>query len=166
MPKYTFILVPLCVIVCLSGCASAAYRDDRTASEVLSCVEQAIPTDTPYRRAEDDYVSASAFGDDLELVQQQVSDWAIAPSQRTDLYPDEIAVFHAAGNPKQVAAALRRHGRSLTDRLSDYYRMYAPEQLPKLGNVSVKVCGRYVLMTVLDEQQTQAAHKAFEETLQ
>lgn len=169
MKKHLFLL-PICFLLCLSGCATQSYRDDRTASEVLSEVERAVSSDATFHRAEEDYLSASAFEEDVERLRQQVTDWAVALSDRSDSYPDEIAVFHVGDRlddrVQDVAEAVRRHGESLRLRLGDYFRMYAPTQLPKLENVSVKVCGRYVLLTVLDEQQTQAAQKAFEKALQ
>ena len=168
--KKRIFLLPICLLLCLSGCATPSYRDNRSAADVLADVERAMPTETPYRRAEDDYLSESAFGEDLDILQQQVMDWAVALSDRSDCHPDEIAVFRVGNTPndrvRDVSDAVKRHGDSLRSRLGDYFRMYAPEELPKLDNVSVKVCGRYVLLTVLDEQQTQAAQKAFEKALQ
>ena len=160
----------LCILLTLSACSTTAYRDDRTANELVSCVERAVPSEDGYRLVEPDYLSASAFGEDLDLIRTHVTDWAIALSDRSDTHPDEILVFHVKdGAPdtlRAVTDAVLRHKDRLRQRLGDYYRMYAPEELPKLESASVKVCGNYVLMTILDEQQTRTAHAAFEQALQ
>ena len=169
MKSYTIPLF-LCVLLTLSACSATAYRDDRSAADLVSRIEAAVPTEDGYRPVEPDYLSASAFGEDLDLIRTHVTDWAIALSDRSDTHPDEILVFHVKdGAPdtlRAVTDAVLRHKDRLRQRLSDYYRMYAPEELPKLENASVKVCGNYVLMTVLDERQTQTAHAAFEQALQ
>ena len=168
--KYSAFLSVLCLLLFLSACSPAAvYRDDRSAAEVLADVEKAVPSEAGYRSVEDDYLSPSTFGEDLTLLRSHVTDWAVAVSDRSDSNPDEILVFHVReATPEQLRAvtdAVRRYGESRRARLADYYRMYAPEQLPKLENLSVKVCGNYVLLTVLDEGQTKKAQAAFEQAL-
>ena len=159
----------LCILLTFSACSTTVYRDDKTATELVACVEQAVPTESGYRSVEPDYLSPSAFGEDIDLIQTHVTDWAIALSDRSDAHPDEILVFHVPGGApdtlRAVTDAVVRYKERLKQRLGDYYRMYAPEELDKLENASVKVCGNYVLMTILDEQQTRAAHTSFETAL-
>ena len=163
-------LILCCLSVFLPSCSpSVTYRNDLSATELMTRVEVAAPSEAGYRSVEEDYLSPSTFGEDLDLIRRHVTDWAVAVSDRSDSHPDQILIFRTEGDDsnslRAVTDAVRRYGEALQVRLGDYYRMYAPEELSKLDNLSVKTCGRYVLLTVLDEAQTKAAQTAFEQAL-
>jgi len=77
---------------------------------------------------------------------------------------DEYGVFKAADEKEAASVKAAAEG-YLRFRLDTWMREYMPEELPKLENAQVKVCGSYVLYAILDEDAAQAVFDAFEAAL-
>ena len=166
--KFRCMTFMLCLCAALTACSPArTYRNDYTAAQLMNDLAEAVPSEAGYRAVERDYL-ASNLGDDAKLIEQHVTDWDVRVSDRSDAHPDQIMILHVNDASDQLPAvtdAVHRYGEILQTRSRDYFRMYAPEEVSKLDNLSVKVCGNYILLTVLNEQQTAKAHAAFERAL-
>lgn len=167
--KYTvFVLLALSLSLgILTGCSKADYRDDLTATQVMDKLLAAVPAENGYRRVSDAFISGSTWGDEYTELLDMTADWHIVVAEDSDTNINEIGVIRVK-NPDHAdaaAAIVQAYVTAQQLRLPDLLEMYNPDELPKVGNAEVKVCGNYILYTILDSDATDTAQRTFEDTL-
>lgn len=161
----------LCLISCgvLAGCSETAYTNALTSSEVSHEVLVALPDGgKSFLRMETDYISESRFGERYgELLTRCYTSSVILTALDVSASADQIGIFHAnnEADAKIVLEIIEEYVDTETRKLRDAYEMYAKDEVVKLDNAQVKVCGTYIMYTFLSEEYTETVQNAFEETL-
>lgn len=157
----------LLLIFPLTACDSGNWRDDLTAASLTTTVKTALPAGDGWDTVSDDFVSPSAWGEDYADYLALVTDYVITRSAESDMNVDEIGIFHV-GNAKD-AAKIKSFAQNYLEaqklRMAPLLESYNQAELPKLDCAKVTVCGNYVLYTILNAEDTTAAHNAFENAL-
>lgn len=161
----------LCMVSCgvLVGCSDEEYTNDLTSTEVGGKVLTALPDGgRNYLRMEEDYISESRFGERYEeLLSRCYASSTILMAQDTSESADQIGIFHAnnKADAEIVLGIIEEYVETETRKLRDAYEMYAKDEVVKLDNAQIKVCGTYIMYTFLSEEDTETVQNAFEETL-
>lgn len=169
--KLLCLILCLCMVSCavLAGCSEDAYTNELTSSEVSSKVLAALPDGGKnYLRIEEDYISESRFGERYEeLLNRCYTSSTILMAQDTSESADQIGIFHAnnEADAKIVQEIIEEYVETETRKLRDAYEMYAKDEVVKLDNAQIKVCGTYILYTFLSKEDTEIIQNAFVETL-
>lgn len=158
MKKSISILLCMVLLMGLLAACGGSYRDDASISELEAAIDSSIGGAGSMIKAPDSYISFP--------IQIEASDYAEAcikvDSQGINI--NEYGVFKTTG--KDQAAALKtKLEESLAHRVETWMPEYMPEELPKLENAVVTVCGNYVMYAILDSDGRTAAANAFENTL-
>ena len=154
------ISILLCTVLLLgllAACGSS-YKDDVSISELESAIDSAIGGAGSMIKAPDSYVSFP--------IQLEASDYAEAciKLDSQGIIINEYGVFKTSG--KEQANALKNKLESyLSTSIENWNPAYMPEELPKLENAVVTVCGNYVMYAILDSDGRTAAENAFENAL-
>lgn len=169
--KLLCLILGLCMVSCcvLAGCSEEEYTNDLTSTEVSGKVLAALPDGGKnYLRMEDDYISESRFGERYEeLLSRCYTSSVILMAQDTSESADQIGIFHAnnEADAKIVLEIIEEYVETETRKLRDAYEMYAKDEVVKLDNARIKVCGTYILYTFLSKEDTETVQNAFEEAL-
>lgn len=169
--KLLCLILSLCMVSCcvLAGCSEEEYTNDLTSTEVSGKVLAALPDGGKnYLRMEDDYISESRFGERYEeLLSRCYTSSVILMAQDTSESADQIGIFHAnnEADAKIVLEIIEEYVETETRKLRDAYEMYAKDEVVKLDNARIKVCGTYILYTFLSKEDTETVQNAFEEAL-
>lgn len=159
------LLIPLLCL--LTACRGESYRNDLSSAAVMDEILDELDAEDDYRPVGDSFVSASSFGEDYATFLSLLTDHRIVVAINADSNVNEMGVFHVS-DPAHVAAAeavVQDYVAAQQVRLPDYLSMYNPAEIPKVENAAVRVCGQYILYTVLDSQETREAHDAFHDAL-
>lgn len=158
-------LAMLLLTASLISCG-ANYRDDLTPAQVMKSVLDAIPLEEGYRQVSDSFISESSFGTFYTVILEN-TDHYIAVSEKSDMNVDEIGVFHVKSGDltEDVKVIVSDYVKARTRQYEDLLISYNPNELPKLEEATVVVCGKYVYYSILSEARTSAAKAAFENTL-
>lgn len=154
-------------LACVACADKGNYRDDLTSADLMQKIESALPAGDGYAPVSNGFISSSSWGDEYTVLLDAVSDWDIRISAKKDTNVDEIGVFHVK-NPDQVSKV-----KSIVDsyiatqqlRLPSILDMYNPDEIPKVENAKVLVCGNYVLYTILNDEATGKAQSACKDEL-
>lgn len=154
----------LCPI--LAAC-DGGYRVDLTSSEVMASVKATLPAGDGYRVAGDGFINASDWGADYQKLIDALIDRQILLSESSDTNIDEVGILRCQN------AKIADDARSIVEdylaakklRLTPLLESYNPNEIPKLDNARVTVCGPYILYTILSAEETGEAHEAFRSAL-
>lgn len=152
----------------LISCGSTEWRDDLSAGQAAGLVSAAVSGSAGGRHtADEDFISESSFGAGRAVLFEKTDSRVILLSDRSDVNIDEIGVFHvaSAADVNAVRDVLKDYIASQKLRMKSLLESYNPTEIPKLDNASVKVCGQYVMYTILSAADTEAAQTAFEQAL-
>lgn len=161
----------LCMASCaiLAGCTRESYTNALTSSEVSSQLLAALPDGGKnFLRMETDYISESRFGERYEeLLSRCYTSSVILTALDVSASADQIGIFHAnnEADAKIVLEIIEEYVETETRKLRDAYEMYAKDEVVKLDNAQIKVCGTYILYTFLSEEDTEIVQTVFEEAL-
>ncbi len=160
------LLLLSCLIPVLSACGGS-YRNDLTAPEVMASVEAALPVGDGYRAAGEDFITASEWGDEYTTLLDMLAEHRILLSERSDSNVDEIGILHikSDGDMREAKAIVEAYVSAKQLRLKSLLEAYNPDELPKVENGKVTVCGQYILYTILGDSETTQAHEAFKTAL-
>ncbi len=156
------------LLLSLVACGGGSYREDLAASDVLNTVKAAAVTGDDYRDASSGYINSSVWGEDYQAFLDNLTDHRIILHKDPTKSSDEIGVFRVrdeGDNIKRATTVIKDYLKAQTLTLGEQLPLYNPDELPKLDNAKVTVCGRYILYTILDEEATARAHDAFEKAL-
>ncbi|MBQ9779915.1 MAG: DUF4358 domain-containing protein [Clostridia bacterium] len=161
------LLLSLAVIMILSlltACGGDEYRDDLTSAQVMEKIKTAIPSEEGYRQVSESYISASMWGENYTVLLENITDHCIIVSEKSDVNIDEVGVFHVKDSAKvaELKAIVEAYVEGQTLRFRDLLISYNPDELPKLDEAEVEVCGNYIYYSILSEARTEAAENAFE----
>ena len=160
----------LCALFLLSAvaCDGGNWRDDLTAESLSITVKAAIPAEDGWNTVSGAYISPSSWGEDYADYLALVSDYTIVISAESDMNVDEMGIFHVkdAGDAAKIKSFAESYLTAYKLRMAPLLESYNQAELPKLECAEVKVCGSYVLYTVLSAEDTAAAQNAFEKALE
>ena len=165
------LLCTLCALILLftiTACDSSGnWKDDLTAASLTTTVKAALPAGDGWDTVSDDYVSPSAWGEDYADYLALVSDYSITVSAESDMNVDEMGVFRVkdAKDAAKIKSFAEKYLEAKKLRMAPLLESYNQAELPKLDCAEVTVCGSYVLYTILNAEDTTAAHGAFEKAL-
>lgn len=167
----TFILTALCAILLListTACDGGGnWKDDLTAASLTTTVKSSLSAGDGWDTVSDDYVSPSAWGEDYSDYLSLVSDYNITISAESDMNVDEVGIFHVknAKDAAKIKSFVEKYLEAKKLRMAPLLESYNQAELPKLDCAEVTICGNYVLYTILNAEDTAAAHEAFEKAL-
>ncbi|MBE6652596.1 MAG: DUF4358 domain-containing protein [Ruminococcaceae bacterium] len=167
--RSTLCLLCVALLLCAVSCDNGGdWKDDLTSASLSTTVKSAFASEDGWETVSSDYISPSAWGEDYADYLALVVDHTITVSAESDMNVDEIGIFRAK-NAKD-AAKLKKFAESYLQatklRMAPLLESYNQAELPKLDCADVKVCGNYVLYTILSAEDTAAAQSAFEKALQ
>ncbi len=165
---FTCLLLAASMLLSLAACGGGNYREDLAASDVLDTVKAAATEGDDYRDTSSGYINGSAWGEDYQAFLDSLTDYRIILHKDPTKCSDEIGVFRVrdeGDNIKRATTVVKDYLKAQTLSLGEQLPLYNPDELPKLDNAKVTVCGRYILYTILDEEATVEAHDAFEKAL-
>ncbi len=165
------LLISLAILVLLSAlvsCGGDKYRNDLTSTEVMDAVLAAVPLEEGYRQVSTGFISESSWGANYAVLLENVTDHYIAVSEKSDMNVDEIGVFHVkdGGKVSDLKTIVSDYVKARTMQHRDLLVSYNPDELPKLDEATVVVCGQYIYYSILSEARTEAAEEAFEDILE
>ena len=166
-PLALLTLCALLLMLPLTACESSNWKDDLTAASLTATIKSSLPAGDGWDTVSDDYVSPSAWGEDYADYLSLVTDYVITVSAESDMNVDEMGIFHA-GNAKDAAkikSFTQKYLEGKKLRMAPLLESYNQAELPKLDCAEVTVCGNYILYTILNAEDTTAAHAAFEKAL-
>lgn len=157
-------LAVLLLLTALTACSGEKYRDDLTSAEIMETVKTAIPSEEGYRQVSDGYISASTWGESYTVLLENTTDHCIIVSEESDMNIDEVGVFRVKSSARveDLKAIVEAYVEGQTLRYRDLLASYNPDELPKLDEAEVEVCGNYIYYSILSEVRTEAAKDAFE----
>ena len=157
-------LAVIMILSLLSACGGDEYRDDLTSAQVMEKIKTAIPSEEGYRQVSESYISASMWGENYTVLLENITDHCIIVSEKSDVNIDEVGVFHVKDSAKvaELKAIVEAYVEGQTLRFRDLLISYNPDELPKLDEAEVEVCGNYIYYSILSEARTEAAENAFE----
>lgn len=160
-------LALLMTLTLLTACGGEKYRNDLTSAQVMETIKAAIPAEEGYRQVSDGYISASTWGEHYTVLLENTIDHCIIVSEKSDMNIDEVGVFHVkdGGKVEDLKAIVEAYVAGQTLRFRDLLASYNPDELPKLDEAEVEVCGNYIYYSILSETRTEAAENAFESAL-
>ncbi len=160
-------LAMLMILTVLVSCGGDKYRNDLTSAQVMDQIKAVIPTEEGYRQVSDGYISASMWGENYTVLLDNTTDHCIIVSEKSDVNIDEVGVFHVKDSAKveDLKAIVEAYVEGQTLRFRDLLISYNPDELPKLDEATVVVCGNYIYYSILSEAGTATAKTAFEKAL-
>lgn len=143
------------------------YRDDLSAEDIVDEIEDALPSLDGYREVDKDYVSRMNFGDGYEELINAAADWHIVISERSEANADTIGVFRIRESSGLGGAlsAVETYLSAQKLRLGTSFANYVATEQPKIDNAKVKVCGNYILFTILERNRSDVAERTFEDMI-
>ena len=154
-------------LACIACADKGNYRDDLTSADLMQKIEAALPAADGYVSVSDGFISSSTWGEEYTALLDAVSDWKICISAQADSNVDEFGVFRVK-NPDRVSEVsdiVKSYISAQQLRLPAILDMYNPDEIPKVENAKVLVCGNYVLYTILDDEATGKAQSACKDAL-
>ncbi|NCC67524.1 MAG: DUF4358 domain-containing protein [Clostridia bacterium] len=157
MKKTTVLL--LCSILIFSALAacggSSSYRTDVPAADIAAAVDAILADGADMAELSDTYITGS-----MQLSVGDYKDYCVKIASK-GVNINEYGIFKGTdgGHAKTIKADLEAY---LQMRLDSWMPEYMPEELPKLENAEIKVCGTYVMYAILSDEERAAAFSAFE----
>ncbi|MGI6029702.1 MAG: DUF4358 domain-containing protein [Candidatus Heteroscillospira sp.] len=148
----------LLMLLLLAACSGGSeYKDDVSLDTLASAVDASIDSEALVAM-EDSYLRNA-----MQLEPDDFGGYVVKINSR-GVNIDEYGIFKApdADSVDEVQKAAEDY---LQFRLDSWMSEYMPEELPKLENASVQVCGQYVMYAILADDSKEAAISAFEEAL-
>ena len=157
-------LAVVMILTLVTACGGDKYRDDLTSAQVMDQIKTAIPSEEGYRQVSEGYISASMWGENYTILLDNTTDHCIIVSEKSDVNIDEVGVFHVTDSTKveTLKAIVETYVEGQTLRFRDLLISYNPDELPKLDEATVIVCGNYIYYSILSEARTETAKTAFE----
>ena len=152
---------------CVACSGKGNYRDDLTSADVIQQIETALAGGDGYIPVSDGFISPSGWGEEYTSLLDAVSDWEIRISENKDANVDEFGVFHVKNPDRlgEVKSIVESYIATQQLRLTPLLESYNPDEIPKVDNAKVLVCGNYVLYTILDQNATSKAQSACKDAL-
>ena len=170
--KYTLrtllcLLLALCMTLPMVACDGGGWRDDLTAAQLSNSITAALPAEDGWRQVSENYISASAWGEDYADYMAKVTEYRIVVSENSDMNIDEVGIFRCKSEKDAKAVGQFAENFLATKKLqmTSLLESYNPAELPKLDYATVNVMGCYVMYTVLGSSDTTVAGSALEKAL-
>ncbi len=158
MKKIALLLSVLALLGLFTACGSKTeYRDDLKVSNLSGIVEGSMDKSS-LAEMNSGYLSGA-----MHLDPSIFADYVV----KINAYGvniDEYGIFKAR-TPEEVADVKEAVEGYLQLRKDAWMDEYMPEEKPKLENAEIKVCGRYVMYVIMDDDTRQSALNYFESAL-
>lgn len=167
MRKFVAALLALTLLMLAAVSCGQAYRNDLTAEQVMNTVLAAIPSEEGYRQVSDGYISSSTWGESYQALLDKAPDRYIVISEKSDMNINEVGVIHVtnASDVSEVKAVVEAFVEGQKLRYQSLLESYNPDELPKLEEAEVEVCGNYIFYSILTASDTDKALTAFEDAV-
>ena len=161
-------LAILMTLTLVTACGGDQYRNDLTSAQVVESIKATIPTEEGYRQVSDRYISASMWGEKYTVLLDNITDYCIIVSEKSDSNIDEVGVFHVKDKSmvQELKTIVEAYVTAQTSHFRNLLVSYNPGELPKLDEAEVEVCGNYIYYSILSEARTETAEQAFENALE
>ena len=159
MKKRYFIAVLLLVLL-LAGCSGgeeSPYKNDVAVSDLAAAVDASL-SNPDLIAMQDSYLTNA-----MQLDPAAFAEYAVKINSK-GINIDEYGIFKAP-DAKSVEDTQEAAEGYLQFRLDTWMSEYMPEELPKLEEAQVKVCGEYVMYAILSDEDAEDAFAAFESAL-
>ena len=160
MKKFIAVILLLCTLTTVISCSKNQYVDDRSCKDVGNALVESLDDGLEYTDFDSKHISA--YFDDTEEYDDH---FAVYSTDTNDI--NELGIFHAPN--KNMADELYE---SCCDYIEDiqeesraFIASYAPDELPKLDNATVKRFDNYVVYTVLPDDKAEAVYERLESEL-
>jgi len=155
MRKFMCFAIAAVTCVTLFACSKKEYNTDYSCKELCRTATGSLEDGQEYIELGEEHLKYE-FGDDA----RGAEDYCILVSVKVEDI-NEIGIFLAADEKvaKEIAEDCREYLEELDEGKRAFIASYAPNELPKLDESGVRIYGRYVVYTVLDND---SATKAFE----
>ena len=159
--------VLMLLLFAVSCGGGSQWKDDLTTDALCSGVQAALPAGAGWDSVSEDYISPSTWGEDYTLLLADGILHTIVVSSESDMNIDEIGVFHVKdkGDVKAVKTIVETYLEAKKERMASLLEAYNQAELPKLDCAKVTVCGNYVFYTILNAEDTTAAHNTCKDLL-
>lgn len=147
-------------LLCAAGCRQAQYRDDVSCEAITDAICEKIKDDEEFLPFGEEHIRFSFEDTD------RFADKSLVYSARGENI-DEIGIF-LAGSDEDVDELRRlcaQYVNTLREEQRAFVASYAPREATKLDAATVRVFGRYVVYTVLSEDDRDKAFETIEERL-
>lgn len=154
------LLICLCALL-LVACSKPKYRTDISCRELCADVVDGVDGGGEYAEYGDQHLKYE-FGDSA----RGAEDHCILYSVRVEDI-SEIGVFFASDEKdvKDIAEDCKRYIENIKEDKRAFISSYAPDQLPKLDKAEVRICGNYVMYTVLYPKDSESAYDQIKKRL-
>ncbi len=152
----------LLVLVLLSAvsCRQKEYSNHIDTDGLSDAAILALPKDTAYTEADDDYLDIYLPEDD-DFIREHTVCYATDGNKL-----DEFGIFHvSAENIKTAEAYLKQYLTESYTQNQAFYDSYIPQETPKLKNAEVRTFGNYVTYAILSDQNRETFFATMENTL-
>lgn len=147
-------------LLCTASCQRAQYRDDVLCETITTAVCEEIEDDEEFLPFGEEHIRFSFEDTD------RFADKSLVYSVRSENI-DEIGVFLAESDEDvpELRRICEQYVETLREEQRAFVASYAPREATKLDAATVRVFGRYVVYTVLSENDREEAFEAIEEML-
>ena len=155
-----FVFLLILSLLCTVGCRQVSYRDDVLCETITTAVCEEIEDDEEFLPFGEDHIRFSFEGTD------RFADKSLVYSVRAENI-DEIGVFLAESDEDvdELRRLCEQYVTTLREEQRAFVASYAPREATKLDAADVHVFGRYVVYTVLSEDDREEAFETLEEML-
>ena len=158
--KAITVITALLILSLLAACGgpSSAYRTDVPAADIATAIDAVIADGADMVTLSDTYITGS-----MKLTVDDYEDYCVKIASK-GININEYGVFKGAdeAHAQSIKTELEAY---LKIRLDSWMPEYMPEELPKLQNADVKVCGTYVIYAILSDDERATAFDTFENTI-
>ena len=147
-------------LFCMVSCRKAQYRDDVLCETLTATVCEKIENDEEFLPFGEEHIRFSFEDTDC------FADKSLVYSVRSENI-DEIGVFLAESDEDvdELRRLCDQYVTTLREEQRAFVASYAPREATKLDAATVRVFGRYVVYTVLSEDDREKAYEKIEELL-
>ena len=148
-------------LLCMASCRQAHYREDISCQAITATLCESLGSDEEFLPFGEEQIRFSFENTD------RYADQSLVYSARSENI-DEIGVFFAKSDEDvpELRRICEQYVETLREEQRAFVASYAPREAVKLDTATVRVFGRYVLYTVLSEEDCRRVLEAMEQTLQ
>ena len=147
-------------LLCMASCRQAHYREDISCQAITATLCESLGSDEEFLPFGEEQIRFSFEDTD------RFADKSLVYSVRSENI-DEIGVFLAESDEDvdELRRLCDQYVTTLREEQRAFVASYAPREATKLDAATVRVFGRYVVYTVLSEDDREKAYEKIEELL-
>ncbi len=160
MKKIIRILILSISLLILNSCSRVVYADSIKCIDMGENLKAVLNEKTEYTQFDRSHPDIT-----LDIDGEYDDFYAVYSTDTSDI--DEIGIFHSKSkdDAEDIAEECREYIDDMKENSKSFISSYAPNELPKLENATVRRFGNYVVYTVLDGDTADAVFESIKETL-